>query len=501
MNVNIPSSKMNASDKHYRRNPMLHTKLKIYVAVSVVCAIYLIWHALVDHDLDWPMIFVAIILLASSVKVSSSMSKYLTTLEKINDILLDANRGYLSGRITKAKGLGEVGKVAWELNEFLDILENYFNEVESCFRYAAKNDFSRPTFPVALPGSLKHSLKHINESLSAMKENIEYISKNELNGRLYAQNTRFLIEDLQASQTDLSVMSDKITEVERLARDNATSTQQSRESVAQIVGSLSTISENVEGVSGVVTQLNQDSQVITKALSNITDIADQTNLLALNASIEAARAGEQGRGFAVVADEVKALSERTKEIADEISSILASFAGRVETITDLSSQSTQSTDIASELVGQVHQNIEQLLESAKQTTSYASFAKDQVEGALVKTDLMVFKQTAYRAISDPTDMDSRKAVTIDTHSCSFGHWYYGEQGAHFNATRAFASIDQPHAIVHESITAAIGLLDKGWESDQNLRDQIVQYVETMEASSNQLLRLLDKMVIEKQELN
>ncbi|QBF82823.1 hypothetical protein EXU30_09050 [Shewanella maritima] len=242
-----PASKLADSDKHYKANPMLHTKLKVFVGIFIACALFLVLHAYVTSNTFWPMMIVAAVLIVVALKVSSSMSKYLLTLEKINAILLDANRGYLSGRITDAKGLGEVGKVAWELNEFLDVLENYFNEVESSFRYAAKNDFSRPTFPVALPGSLKHSLEHVNESLAAMKANIEYISKNELNGRLYAQNTRFLIEDLQASQTDLNVMNEKIAEVERLARNNAESTQQSTESVAHIVSALSTISDNVEG--------------------------------------------------------------------------------------------------------------------------------------------------------------------------------------------------------------------------------------------------------------
>jgi uncharacterized coiled-coil DUF342 family protein len=330
-----------------------------------------------------------------------------------------------------------------------------------------------------------------------MNKNVEFISQNALTSELYELNTHNLIDDLRGSQRDFTKITEEVTQVEVLAQENVTSAEVSSAAVKEINHSLKGINDNVASVADVVNVLNEDSQEISAALSTITAIADQTNLLALNASIEAARAGEHGRGFAVVADEVKALSSRTKETADEISAILQSFSQRVRDITEQAEESVSLTSSANGLIDNVHENIEALLASAIKTTEYVNTAKDQASGSLVKADLMVFKQNAYRAISNSSADESREIVSVDYHDCLFGQWYFGEQGERFKATTSFSQIDLPHQQIHQSIMQALNKSEENWQGDENIRNEIVANIKDMELSSQTLLNKIDMMVAER----
>jgi methyl-accepting chemotaxis protein len=89
--------------------------------------------------------------------------------------------------------------------------------------------------------------------------------------------------------------------------------------------SAAVVADAVRAMDGIT----RSSDEIARITGVIDEIAFQTNLLALNAGIEAARAGSAGRGFAVVAMEVRALAQRSKDAASNISALIARSATEI----------------------------------------------------------------------------------------------------------------------------------------------------------------------------
>lgn len=478
--------------------PFLKTRMNFAVGGIVLFGLAQMAYSLIIGGFSWLSLVLAFPLLIIAFNVWQTTQRNLDVLERMEDVLACTNRGELYHRITGTRGLGEVGKVAWELNETLDIMESYFKEINSCFSQAAKGNLDRYALADGLPGLLKQSAKNMNIALQHMSDNEKLMVKRRLSAGLHALNTANLSGNLKTSQNDLINITEQLEKVENITMETGANADASLGTVEQISASLHNINDTVHSVSEVITALINDSKKITESLSMITGMADQTNLLALNASIEAARAGEHGRGFAVVADEVKNLSEHTKNAALEVSKTLRAFNKRVE---QMHAEADSSAALSQEVMEQVNSFRHQftgLSESAKASVGYITYAKDKSFGLLTKLDHIIYKQNGYIAIETNESCAEQKAIMVDNHYCRLGKWYYEGLGYEkFRTTAAYSHLDFPHQEVHRATQMAYEISRSNWAENPRKLDEIIKQMQVSEEASALVMKYIDEMVEEK----
>ncbi|MFS1702233.1 methyl-accepting chemotaxis protein [Alteromonas sp. AMM-1] len=168
----------------------------------------------------------------------------------------------------------------------------------------------------------------------------------------HAQQSQHEIGSISAASEEIAVTmqdtSERTNAANDITQEAKSNTSESRASVEGTKKTISSLRDRLNSAAKTNQELNERCANISDAMRSITAVADQTNLLALNAAIESARAGEHGRGFAVVADEVRTLAIRSKESADEITTITEQL---VSSTASLVTQMKLCIELVDEAVG------------------------------------------------------------------------------------------------------------------------------------------------------
>ncbi|MBR0564526.1 CZB domain-containing protein [Azoarcus sp. L1K30] len=466
----------------------------VFVGLTSALAGWQIWL----YGFNVPALVIPVLAIAFSVYAWYRFQRPLATLQKMQRVILAARAGDLHQRITQTAGLGEVGRVAWEFNEFLDLVETYFKEITTCFRMVGEGTYYRRALVHGLPGEFATSLENINGAIQAMEDNAQFVAQHRLGAELHALNTVNLLRNLKGNQADLIHVSNEMDGVMGIAQENHDGAMASREEVGRIGEALEDINARMQSMTVAANELGEASGTIGRAVHLISEITDQTNLLALNAAIEAARAGEVGRGFAVVADEVRKLAERTKAATTEISQITGGLRGRVDAMVEQTAAVGERSAQVSDQVSTFRERFSAVAASAEATIDHLDRAKDFSFASLVKMDHIIYMQNAYVSMEAKGEGEEAAAITVDHFNCRLGKWYYDGTGkALFGRTRAFAELEKPHARVHDSVHVALdGICDPLAHKDAT-RERIVKAMESAEAGSHDVIRLISQMVSEK----
>ena len=192
---------------------------------------------------------------------------------------------------------------------------------------------------------------------------------------------------------------DSINSLETLVSSQAESVHGASTAVEQMIGNITEVNHSVEKMAASFTELETDAQtgaktqeelqtqiseienqsmLLSEANAVIASIAEQTNLLAMNAAIEAAHAGEAGKGFAVVADEIRKLSETSSSQSKTIGEQLNRIQNTIGTVVEATQKGVQGY---AHLANEIHET-DSLVQQIKVAMTEQQNGSSQITSAL-----------------------------------------------------------------------------------------------------------------------
>jgi methyl-accepting chemotaxis protein len=246
-------------------------------------------------------------------------------LRMLSDVATEVEETGDFSRHREAKGNDEVARTVRAFNSLLKNLHQVLGEVNRVLGDLALGDL-RSVVQVEAKGDLNSLKQRLNGTIGTLKQTMT-----EIRGQAKQSATASDESSESVNQVALAARQ-QLDAVSRLV----TAIQETGTVISEIAGSAEVASNQaksssklvnagrgkIESMSQSMNSISSNSDKISDLTGMIIDIADQTSLLALNAAIEAARAGEHGRGFAVVADEVAKLSTRVTALAKDISVVV-----------------------------------------------------------------------------------------------------------------------------------------------------------------------------------
>lgn len=487
-------------NNHISRNsPFLRTKLKLH-ALSTPAVSALTWLIYVSafggfDTFSWLLLGVTLFLFLKAIWAIHDFEKPLRVLHELNHALAEAQKGNTAYRITRTQGMGELGYIAWDFNDFLDIIEGYLKESQNVFTAASNDDFGRMPIMQGFPGNWTDALRNLGEALKFFEAAHTYSRRTRLLSELHQTNTANLIPSLLGSQSTIAKVNEELQGLRELSARNQETASQSSQTVENISTTIHHFAQQVYAMGQNAARLEKASQNIGETVDVIKDIAEQTNLLALNASIEAARAGEHGRGFAVVADEVRQLAERTATATGEIHEIITHLQDQVGDMVQTTQSIEHETHAIEQDVATFREQFHTLADTSAEIARQLKFSQDWLFGALVKLDHILYMQRAFIAAEKGPDSDEAKAVMVDYHNCRLGKWYYEGHGKqHFSQVPAYRDLEPWHAQVHNGVHHALEAVQLDWLHDDSVLDEVVNDMKQAQEGSKKVIELIDTML-------
>lgn len=301
--------------------------------------------------------------------------KMTSYIKRIMILTSEIAKGKLSGSLIPIETKDELGKLAQNVNE----MKNSLEEMVSQTRLSSDQMKNSSEMLSAITEETTASADEVNLAITE-------ISKGAVTQAEEAEVAIDIVSSLSSviekTNKQYTVVLDDVAHMNKLQDDGLSSVQY--------------LANNTDNFQRVISILQEDFMQLTTRMSEIsqivhtiTDISAQTNLLALNASIEAARAGEHGKGFAVVAEEVRKLSEGTQTATNSVKQLLNEIEVDTKSAQKQMDETLMISNEQMKSVDDTKQSFVDLSQSIQQVKNNLNSLNEDMEEMVISNEVVV----------------------------------------------------------------------------------------------------------------
>ena len=215
----------------------------------------------------------SIVNITFAILIYINIQKARTYTADIMHVFEEVSRGNFEIRKIGITEGGRLGKLGWNVNDFLDQLEVFVREVNTSIDYAAQNKFFRTINTNGLNEGFVLTAKKINTAIDAMQAT--HLAQEERNfaGEL-GKTSKPLAVSFEAIQTQLADGVSMLNETAIKTKETTRASDENLQQSEEVIGKLLNLSEYINNNSTAVDSLTQRTDEISQVITLIKDIAD-----------------------------------------------------------------------------------------------------------------------------------------------------------------------------------------------------------------------------------